>query len=213
MAAAASRPEQLQGTAVPDAPGRAAGRSAVAPETVLRTARRVFLATGSLEMRAFARELGISRATLYRWCHGRDELLSEVFLSLARANLARVEGEILTPPGALRVCEVHDLHIRRISESPSMRTFCRCEPEAASRLLLDANGSVHLGVTELLADFLRRQEELSDWRAPLGVETFARVVSRMSEAYIYADLIARDEPETDTPNLMLRLMLGLPIEG
>src|SRR5215472_12419573 len=108
MAAATSRSEQLQGSPAPDAPQ---GRSILRPDEVLRTARRVFLATGSLEMRALARELGISRATLYRWNRSRDELLSEVFLSLARANLARVEAEIQTPPGALRICEVHDLHI------------------------------------------------------------------------------------------------------
>src|SRR5215467_372645 len=180
MTAATSRPEQLQGTPAPGAPsGRAPGRSALAPETVLRTARRVFLATGTLEMRSLARELGISRATLYRWNRSRDELLSEIFLSLARANLTQVETEVRTPPGAVRVCEVHDLHIRRISESTSLRMFCRAEPDVASRLLLDAGGTVHIGVTQLLADFLRRQEELSDWRAPLGADNFARVVVRM----------------------------------
>ena len=77
------------------APG---GRTILPPETVLRTARRVFLATGSLEMRALARELGIGRATLYRWNRGRDELLSEVLLSLAEANFRRVEADIDTAP-------------------------------------------------------------------------------------------------------------------
>lgn len=187
-------------------------RTVLPPQTVLRTAQRAFLATGSLEMRALARELGIGRATLYRWNRSREDLLSDVLLSLALANLRRVEEEVETPPGALRICHVHDQHIRRISGNSSFRAFIRREPELASRLLLDVNGRVHLGVTAALADFLRRQEELSEWRAPLGLETFSRVVSRMSEMYIYADLIGRGEPETDTPDLVLRLMLGLPIE-
>jgi AcrR family transcriptional regulator len=187
-------------------------RSVLPPETVLRTAVRVFLATGSLEMRGLARELGIGRATLYRWNRSRDELLSDVLLALARANLRNVEREVDTPPGALRVCHVHDQHIRRVSGNPSFRAFIRSEPEVASRLLLDVNGKVHRGVTSALADFLRRQEELSDWRAPLGVDTFAHAVSRMSETFIYADLIAHGEPETETPDLVLRLMLGLPVE-
>jgi AcrR family transcriptional regulator len=186
-------------------------RTVLPPEAVLRTARRVFLATGSLEMRALARELGIGRATLYRWNRSRDSLLSDVLLSLAQANFRQVERDVPTPPGGLRVCHVHDLHIRRISGNASFRAFLRSEPEVASRVLLHAHGKVHLGVTRLLADFLRRQEELSDWRAPLGAEAFASVVSRMSETYIYADLIARGEPETHTPDLMLRLMLGLPV--
>src|SRR5206468_6248316 len=90
----------------------ATARTIVPPDTVLSTAKRVFMATGSLEMRALARELGIGRATLYRWNRGREELLSEVLASLAAGNMRRAESEVATPPGALRVCHVHDLHIR-----------------------------------------------------------------------------------------------------
>jgi AcrR family transcriptional regulator len=187
-------------------------RTVLPPETVLRTARRVFLATGSLEMRALARELGIGRATLYRWHRSREELLSDVLLSLAEANLRRVEHDVDTPPGALRICHVHDQHIRRISGNPSLRAFIRGEPDVASRLLLDVEGKVHRGVTAALAGFLKRQEEQSEWRAPLGAEAFARVVSRMSEMYIYADLIGHGEPETETPDMVLRLMMGLPVD-
>jgi len=187
-------------------------RSVLTPEIVLRTAIREFLVTGSLEMRALARELGIGRATLYRWHRSRDELLSDVLLSLARANLRRVERDVHTPPGPLRICHVHDHHIRRISGNPSLRAFIQAEPELASRLLLDINGRVHRGVTDALADFLRRQEAESEWRAPLGVDTFARMVSRMSETCIYADLLGLGEPEAETPDLILRLMLGLPID-
>lgn len=196
----------------PAGPDGAQGRTILPPEAVLRTAKRVFMATGTLEMRALARELGIGRATLYRWNRGRDELLSAVLVSLAEANMRRAEGEVDTPPGALRVCHVHDLHLRLISGSTSLRAFVRSEPQVASRLLLDVGGTVHLGAARTLADFMRRQQELSEWRAPLDVDQFAHVVARMSETYIYADLIAHGEPETETPDIVLRLMLGLPVE-
>src|SRR5215471_7861000 len=203
MARAVSRSNALDG---------ATARTIVPPDTVLRTAKRVFMATGSLEMRALARELGIGRATLYRWNRGREELLSEVLVSLSEANMRRAESEVDTPPGALRVCHVHDLHIRLISGSTSLRAFIHSEPQVASRLLLDAGGTVHLAATRILADFMRRQQEQSTWRPPLPVDRFAHVVARMAETYIYADLIARAEPETVTPDIILRLMLGLPVE-
>src|SRR5690242_768959 len=110
-------------------------RTVLPSEAVLRTAQRVFLATGSLEMRALARELGIGRATLYRWHRSREDLLSDVLLALAQANLHRVEQELETPPGALRVCHVHDQHIRRISGNPSLRAFIRREPDRKSTRL------------------------------------------------------------------------------
>ena len=183
------------------------------PEHVLRVARRVFMATGTLEMQALARELGIGRATLYRWRGDREALLAEVIVSLGVANLARSDGEITLPAGPERLCAVHDLHLQRISESPAMRSFLRAEPEVASRVLLDAQGIVHQGVTRALADLIRRQEQLSSWRAPLEPDTLAAAVSRLSEAFLYSDLIAHDKQDVKTPNLVLRMMLGVPLRG
>jgi AcrR family transcriptional regulator len=185
----------------------------IVPAEVMRAAKRMFLASGSLEMRALARQLGVGRATLYRWNGGREELLSEVLLSLALANLARAEADVTTEPGPRRFCDVHDLHLQRISDNVSLRSFVRSEPDAALRVLLDANGRVHLGVTRALADFVRRQEVASGWTAPLGPDGLAAVVSRLSEAFIYGDLIARAFPDAATPDVVLRMMLGVPPPG
>lgn len=183
----------------------------VVPEEVVRAAKRMFLGTGSVEMRALARQIGVGRATLYRWNGSREEVLSEVLLSLALANLKRAEAEVATEPGPGRFCDVHDLHLRRICANASLRSFVRTEPDSALRVLLDANGRVHLGVARALADFIRRQETASGWRAPLGPEHLSRVASRLSEAFIYGDLIARAEPDPGSADLVLRLMLGVPV--
>ena len=68
----------------------------VVPEEVVRAARKMFLATGSVEMRALARQIGVGRATLYRWNGSREEVLSEVLLSLGLANLERAEADVAT---------------------------------------------------------------------------------------------------------------------
>ena len=189
---------------------RAGGRAPkVVPEEVVRVARRMFMASGSLEMRALAREIGVGRATLYRWYRSREELLGEVLLSLSVANLRRAEADVATEPGPRCVCDVHDLHLRRITSNPSLRHFVRQESDAALHVLLDANGRVHVGVTRALADFIRAQESAGRWRAPLGAEGLAAVVSRLSEAFIFGDLIARAEPDATTPDVVLRMMLGV----
>ena len=182
----------------------------LSPEQVLHAARRVFLATGTIEMRSLARELGIGRATLYRWRGGREALLSEVILSLGVANLRRAEADTDAPAGAERLCAVHDLHLRRISDSQAMRTFIRNEPDVASRVLLDGAGPVHVGVTKALEELIRRQEDESRWRAPLDPAALARAVSRLSEAFLYSDLIAHDRPDVATADFVLRMMLGVP---
>jgi AcrR family transcriptional regulator len=176
---------------------------------VIRTAARVFLTTGTLEMRAFARHLGIGRATLYRWRGNRDALLSDVLLWLGLRNLRRSEADVATPPGPYRLLDVHSLHITRMTNSYGLRTFARTEPEAAMRLLLDASSKVHVGMAEALADLIRRQELASGWRAPLEPDRLAHILSRVDETFMYADLIAHDVPNPDTPQVVLELMLGL----
>jgi len=184
-----------------------------APGDVMPAARRMFLRTGSLEMRALARDLGIGRATLYRWATSREALLDEVLADLGPANLRRCEGDVDTPPGAARFVDVHDLHLRRITGNPHFRSFLAAEPRLARQLLLSADGRVHRAAAAALADLIRRQEEASGWRCPLGAESFAAVVSQMSEAFMYGDLIAGKQPDVVTPTVVLRLMLGLDHRG
>lgn len=178
-------------------------------EGVIRAAARMFLTDGTLEMRALARRLGIGRATLYRWRGNRDEVLSDVLLWLGLRNLARSEADVTTAPGPHRLLDVHAIHIARMTHSPGLRTFVRTEPETASRLLLDANGKVHVGMTRALTELIQRQELESGWSAPLGAERLAQIMSRVDETFMYADLIARDEPNPDTPQLVFEMVLGL----
>ena len=180
-----------------------------AEEALIRAAARTFLSTGTLEMRALARRLGIGRATLYRWRGNRDELLSDVLLWLGLRNLARSEADVVTDPGPVRLLDVHAVHIARMTNSPGLRTFVRAEPETASRLLLDANSKVHVGMRRALADLIRRQELESGWAAPLGADRLAHIMARVDETFMYADLIARDEPNPDTPQLVFEMVLGV----
>ena len=176
---------------------------------MIRTAARAFLSTGTLEMRALARRLGIGRATLYRWRGNRDELLSDVLLWLGLRNLRRSELDVATRPGPQRLLDVHALHISRMTNSPGLRTFVRAEPDLASRLLLDAGGKVHVGMTRALAGLIQRQELETGWRAPLGADQLAHIMARVDETFMYADLIAHDEPNPDTPQIVFEMVLGL----
>src|ERR1700756_2927787 len=50
-------------------------------------ARRWFTSGRRIEMRELAAELGVNRATLFRWVGSRDDLLAEILWSLAEPTL------------------------------------------------------------------------------------------------------------------------------
>ena len=57
------------------------------PLDALRLARRSWLAGERLDMGALAKELGVSRATLYSWVGSRERLIGEVIWSFAEEGL------------------------------------------------------------------------------------------------------------------------------
>jgi AcrR family transcriptional regulator len=185
------------------------GEGQPSEERVIRAAARLFLTTGTVDMRALARHLGIGRATLYRWRGSRDALLTDTLLWLGLRNLRRAEADVPTPPGPQRLVDVHALHIERMTNSPGLRTFVRAEPEIASRQLLDANGTVHVGMVRALADLIQRQELEAGWRAPLGPDRLASIIARIDETFMYADLIANDVPNVEPPLIVFEILVGL----
>jgi hypothetical protein len=152
----------------------------------------MFLASGSLEMLALARQLGVGRATLYRWNWSREELLGEVLLSLALANLERAGADRGRAPGATRA-----------RAGPCARNLTsRC----ASCWMRTAASTWGLPGPWRTSSAARSGPPAG---RPLGGDGLAAVVSRLSETLIFGDLIARPEPDAATPNGILRMMLGL----
>ena len=63
------------------------------PLTAFRVARGWFLAGRRIEMQELAAELGVNRATLFRWVGSRDDLLAEIIWSLAEPTLKHAIDE------------------------------------------------------------------------------------------------------------------------
>jgi AcrR family transcriptional regulator len=189
--------------------GKLGSASKPISEELLRASRRMFLRDGTLEMRALARELKVGRATLYRWARDRENLLSEVLLSLGLANLKYAERDTNTQAGPRRVCDVTDLYLRRMRSNASFEKFVRLERDVAERVMMNPRGKLYRGWEAVWADFVRRVEESSGWKAPLAAPTLSRIMMRVSNAFMLAGLHMRGRPDTETPIMVLRLVLGI----
>ena len=157
-------------------------------------------------MQALARQLWVSRATLYRWVGTRERLLSEVLddlaLDLAGKAEAEAEGE-----GNARVLDFVRRLMKAATRSEPIRAFVAREPELARRLILSERGPVHKrlvhGLTLVLAD-TRGPDP-----APALVE-FADLVVQFGTAVGWATLAIGDSPRIERTVDLARVLLEAP---
>lgn len=177
------------------------------PEDIFDAALGVFLESRRLDMRALAGQLGIGRATLYRRAGGRDRLLGEVIWWLTRHLIARALKGAEGSRGRDRVVAVvanllHDVH-----GQPALQRFLDAEPEAALRIMTSKHGRVQQGIVEALERLLA--EEVDAGRMSLGIDrhVLAYTIVRIGESFLYADVIADNEPDVDQAvDIVARLM-------
>src|ERR1700685_4520466 len=107
-------------------------------------AKRRFLDGHGVDMGALSRELGVNRATLYRWVGTREQLLVEILWSLAERTLAdelkRVEAE---DSAANRAAPLLSSFVRICLSNPGLRKLQGDEEELAFRLLTLAPHGFH----------------------------------------------------------------------
>lgn len=176
--------------------------------TAFKLARRTFLAGEKVDMQHLLAELGVDRATLFRWVGNRDQPLSEVIWSVAEPTFRRVVAEA-DGTGPERIVDVISRFVRAITESASFVAYLRREPQRGLRLLTTkTTGFQHRMVAEVEA-LLAREKAASGLRYPLPMHDLAYVITRIAESYVYADLITGETPDPDKAAAALTALLGI----
>jgi AcrR family transcriptional regulator len=177
------------------------------PRDIFDAAVDTYLDCRRLDMRALAGELGISRATLYRHAGGRDRLLGEVLCYRTRLALASAVAGTERLRGEKRVVTIVERFMRRVHESAPLQRLLEAEPETALRLLTSKHGPVQRRVIDGLERLLAHEETTGELR--LGVEpgALAYAIVRIGESFLYADVIADNDPDVDQAvTLVARLL-------
>src|SRR6185503_15545251 len=102
------------------------------PADAFALAREKFLAGDRVDMGALATELGINRATLYRWVGSRELLLGEVIASFSVATLERAKREV-KGSGPKYVAGVVQRVLEQIQTFEPMQSFLERDPAYALR--------------------------------------------------------------------------------
>lgn len=167
------------------------------PREIFQAALGVFLSRRRLDMRALAKELGVSRGTLYRRAGARDGVLSHVIWFLTRRLMIQAAEQTSGLDGIERVIAVISRFLSDVQDQPALRRFLEAEPEAALRVLTSKQGQIQQGMIDAVDRLLEHAEHTSDFRSPLERDTLAYAIVRIGESFIYADVIADNPPQVD----------------
>jgi AcrR family transcriptional regulator len=176
------------------------------PLDALNLARRRWLANERLDMGALARELGISRATLYSWVGSRERLIGEVIWSFAeegvRQALERARGS-----GADYVIDVVERFARMNASFEPLRRFIEQDPELALRVLTSKHGPVQERMIDVARELLAEQVAAGELAPALDIDTLAYLMIRVNESFLYSDVITGSEPDVDKALEVIRVLL------
>jgi len=181
-------------------------RPAPAPVDLRRLARRRFIRGERIDINGLAQELGISRATAYRWAGNVEELTSRVIGSLAEETFhlafREAEGE-----GVERLIDAYRRGLRYMSTGPYRAWIEREDPETALRIVASKFGHAQATSIRLWEDLLAEEVRCGRLELPVDAHTMAYAIVRLSESFLYADLIAGEEPDVEKAVEILKLLL------
>ncbi|HJZ09791.1 MAG TPA: QsdR family transcriptional regulator [Trebonia sp.] len=177
------------------------------PDEIFTAAADTFVAGQRLDMRSLARRLGVARATLYRRVGNRERLLDEMLWWRARHLLVDQVQATASLAGTERLAALIGGVLRAIARDRPLRAFLESDPETALRLLTGARSTVHQGMAAALEKLIDLERGRGRFDANLDTPTLAYAIVRISEGFLYADVIADRTPDIDRAITVIEALL------
>ena len=184
---------------------------AISSLDVLREARRRFIKGRRLDMRELASDLGLSRATLYRWVGDRERLLGEIMWSLGEAGLvdARAYADAHAADcGVDWIVRFYSRFMEITAEFEPIRRFVEAEPDTALRVLTSRHGVQQRRLIDALRAVLEERAAAGNLALRVDAGDLAYVMVRIGESFIWREFITGEEPDLSKAADVVRILLS-----
>jgi AcrR family transcriptional regulator len=178
------------------------------PPEMFAAAVTAYLAGRRLDMQSLARNLGVGRATLYRRAGNREQLLDEVIWWRGRRMVACHVRATAHLRGGTRIAAVVAGALRSIERDGPLHTLIEAEPDTALRILTGSRSRAGIGMTAALANLIDLERARGAFDADLDPATLAYAIVRISEGFLYADVIADRAPDIGRAVTVVQALLA-----
>lgn len=177
-------------------------------DEVLDAALARYLRGRRVDVQAIAAELGVGRATVYRWFGSREGLIGEVLVRAAEPLLADA-ASTARGHGGPWLLDTFDRFNRGLASSPALRRFVEHERDAALRIITSGAGVVQPRIVAMITELIEREVRAGRYRAPVEPSTLGYAIVRLAEAFLFNDAIAGMRGDVDRLRDVEAALLGI----
>ena len=187
-------------------PGRPAAASR---DDVIEAGLYRYLRGRRVDVQAIAAELGLGRATIYRWFGSRERLIGEVIIRATEPVLAKARAG-QSGKGGPGLLDTFDRFNRELADAPALRSFVEQERDAALRIIASGAGLVQPRMVELIAGLISEEAEAGTYEPPVEPATLGYAIVRLAEAFLFNDAVAGMRGDVDRLREVEAALLGVP---
>jgi len=178
----------------------------VTPLHAFKLARSKWLHGERIDIGKLASELGVGRATVFRWVGTREDLYGEVCFAGFQGALARAQSAA-QGQGVDRLIDLIERLLRLLATSTPLRKFVAADPEFALRVLTSRDSLVQRRCTLAVQQLIDELADAGKMRPALPSDELAYVIVRITEAFLYRDVIAAAAPDIESAIHVIRILL------
>ncbi len=175
------------------------------PMDVLKLARKKWIHGDRIDIGELALELGIGRATVFRWVGTRENLYGEVIAQLFTVSLERAVAEA-RGQGLAHFFDVVERVLLALVSSVPLRRFVEADPEFALRVLTSKHSPVQHRCMQAFRVEIERHAAAGAMEPALPPEDLAYLLVRIVESFLYRDVITGAEPDMATALAAIRIL-------
>jgi AcrR family transcriptional regulator len=176
------------------------------PVDLHRLAREWFLGARRIELQKLAVELGISRATAYRWAGSAEQLVGDVLASLVDDTFRYICQQTQTR-GRQRVLDVMRRGMRYAHNFKPLQEFLDRNPQLGLRIVASKHGPVQARTMANIAELLTEERDAGHLSLSVDPKIMAFALTRIAESFLYADQITDTTLDLDNATQIMGLML------
>lgn len=175
----------------------------------MRLVREQFLSGRRVDITVVAQELGLGRATIYRWFGSRDGVLGEVIVDELHLLLDRHRTRV-RQRGARGLLEVFDRVNRALSRSQPLRRLLEQERESAMRMLTSGGGPIQPRAVAAIQSLIDEEVVAGRYQPPADTGTLAYAIVRLADAFLYNDAAIGIRGDCERLRQVEAALLGVP---